>query len=58
LEAEVIPLFYDRDGDGVPTRWMAVMKRSIETVTPRFSARRMMKQYVTEMYLPAIAEPR
>lgn len=53
LEAEVIPLFYDRDGDGVPTRWMAVMKRSIETVTPRFSARRMMKQYVTELYRPA-----
>lgn len=58
LEAEVIPLFYDRDGDGVPTRWTAVMKRSIETVTPRFSARRMLKQYVTELYLPAKAEPR
>ena len=50
LEAEVIPLFYDRDADGVPTGWIAGMKRSIETVTPRFSARRMLKQYVTEMY--------
>ena len=58
LEREVIPLFYDRDGDGVPTRWTAVMKRSIETVTPRFSARRMLKQYVTELYLAARAEPR
>ena len=50
LEAEVIPLFYDRDADGVPTGWIAGMKRSVETVTPRFSARRMLKQYVTEMY--------
>lgn len=53
LEAEVVPLFHDRDVDGIPTRWIAMMKRSIETVTPRFSARRMLKQYVTEMYLPA-----
>jgi starch phosphorylase len=53
LEGEVIPLFYDGDGDGVPTRWIAVMKRSIETGTPRFSARRMLKQYVMELYRPA-----
>ena len=58
LEAEVIPRFYGRDGDGVPTRWTEVMKRSIETVTPRFSARRMLKQYVTELYLPAMTERR
>ncbi len=49
LEVGVIPRFDDRDGDGVPTRWMAVMKRSIETVTPRFSARRMLKQYLAEL---------
>jgi glucan phosphorylase len=53
LEAEVVPLFYDRDVDDIPTRWIAVMKRSIETVAPRFSARRMLKQYVTELYRPA-----
>lgn len=50
LEGEVVPLFYDRDGAGIPTRWTAVMKRSMATVTPRFSARRMLKQYVTELY--------
>jgi len=53
LEEEVIPLYYERGDDGVPHGWVQLMKRALMSVAPRFSARRMVKQYVEEMYLPA-----
>ena len=53
LENEVIPLFYERDR-GLPRRWIRMAKRSIATIVPRFSARRMMKEYVRESYAPAL----
>jgi glycogen phosphorylase len=52
LEAEVVPAFYDRDVHGLPTTWLRVVRESIRTVMPRFSARRMVKQYVESMYGP------
>ena len=54
LEEEIVPAFYDRDGDTVPHRFVAVIKEAIRTVAPRFSARRMVKEYVTRMYVPAM----
>jgi len=54
LENEVIPAFYDRDSNGLPRRWLAMVKQSILTITPRFSARRMFKEYVEKAYAPAI----
>jgi len=54
LEHEIVPLFYDRDADGVPRGWLRVVKASIRTCAPRFSMRRMVKQYVEEMYVPAM----
>ena len=54
LEREIVPTFYDRGPDGVPTRWIQVVKQSIRTVLPRFSTRRMVKEYVKNMYLPAL----
>jgi starch phosphorylase len=54
LEEEVVPAFYDRDGDRVPHRWIATVKQAITTVAPRFSARRMVKEYVERMYAPAL----
>jgi starch phosphorylase len=54
LEEEVVPAFYDRDRSNVPRRWLAVVKEAIRTVAPRFSARRMVKQYVEKMYAPAL----
>ena len=39
---------------GIPRRWLQIVKQSIRTVLPRFSARRMVKEYVREMYLPAV----
>ncbi len=55
LEEEVVPAFYERDGSGVPRRWMATVKQAIRTVAPHFSARRMVKEYVERMYAPALA---
>jgi len=54
LEEEVVPAYYDRDARGISRRWMAVVKEAIRTVAPRFSARRMVKEYGERMYAPAI----
>jgi starch phosphorylase len=53
LEREVIPLFYDRDADGVPQRWIARVKAAMRTLIPRFTAERMVREYVERLYLPA-----
>jgi starch phosphorylase len=50
LSEEVIPTFYERDGEGIPRRWIAMMKRSIETLVPRFSSDRMVADYVERIY--------
>ena len=47
-----MPTFYDRDAAGIPKRWLAIVRRAIISVTPRFSARRMVKQYAETMYGP------
>ncbi|MFQ5342561.1 MAG: alpha-glucan family phosphorylase [Anaerolineae bacterium] len=54
LENEIVPLFYDRDADRVPHGWLRVVKASIRTCAPRFSMRRMVKEYVERMYVPAM----
>ena len=54
LENEIVPAFYDRDAVGTPHRWMRIVKESIRTVAPRFSARRMVKEYTSRLYAPAL----
>src|SRR5262249_13576853 len=54
LEEEVVPAFYDRDAQGVPRRWTAIVREAIRSIAPRFSARRMVKDYVERMYAPAL----
>jgi len=54
LEEQVVPAFYERDANGIPRRWTAVVKEAIRTVTPRFCARRMLKEYAERMYVPAL----
>jgi starch phosphorylase len=58
LEQEVIPAFYERDANGVPTAWVARMRESMARLTPRFSANRMVREYVERYYLPAAAAQR
>ena len=55
LEKQLAPAFYARDANGVPRQWLRIVKESIRTVLPRFSARRMVKEYVRNMYLPALS---
>ena len=52
LEKEVIPLYYDQGIDGVPHGWCTTIKHTILTNAPRFSARRMLKEYMGRGYAP------
>ena len=54
LEQEIVPLFYDRDRDNIPRGWVEVMRESIRSCTPHFGTRRMLKEYATRLYIPAI----
>ena len=55
LENEIIPLYYQqRSADGLPADWLAKVKESIRTLAPQFSMRRMVKEYMTKYYVPAI----
>jgi starch phosphorylase len=53
LRDEVVPMYYDRDPDGLPRQWIARMKRAIHSLGWRFSADRMVKDYVSKTYIPA-----
>ncbi len=53
LRDEVVPLFYDRDVDGLPGQWIERMVESIATLAARFSAHRMVTDYVRKCYLVA-----
>jgi len=53
LRDEVVPLYYDRDRDGLPREWIARVKRGIRTLGWRFSADRMVMDYVLSAYIPA-----
>jgi starch phosphorylase len=57
LENEIIPLYYDRrPSDSVPVEWVQKIKECIRTLAPRFSMRRMVKEYTEELYLPVMQE--
>ncbi|MBN1975527.1 MAG: alpha-glucan family phosphorylase [Sedimentisphaerales bacterium] len=53
LENEVVPLFYNRNEDGIPHGWVARQKHALRTLTWRFSAQRMVMDYTLSCYLPA-----
>ncbi len=53
LENNIIPLYYERDLNGMSKGWIRVIKETIRSCAPEFSARRMLKEYVEQMYLPA-----
>jgi starch phosphorylase len=53
LETEVVPEFYARDKDGIPTAWVARMRESMARLTPRFSAHRAVREYTEKRYVPA-----
>jgi len=55
LEREVIPEFYARNEQGIPTAWVGRMRESMARLTPRFSANRAVCEYTEQRYLPAAA---
>lgn len=56
LETEIVPLYYERSADDLPYEWIGWMKESIRSLAPRFSLRRMLKEYIEEMYLPSLPQ--
>ncbi|WP_414565126.1 MULTISPECIES: alpha-glucan family phosphorylase [unclassified Anabaena] len=55
LEEEIVPLYYDQDAQGIPHRWVQMMKASIKTNAPLFNTDRMIADYVSQVYVPEIA---
>ena len=53
LEQELIPAYYERDEDGLPSRWAQLMRNSIASTIWRFSTTRMLHEYTERLYLPA-----
>ena len=53
IEHQVAPRFYDRGADGIPTRWMESVRRTLGVLAPELSADRMVKEYVERLYIPA-----
>lgn len=53
LEQEAVPLYYQRDLDGIPRGWLQMVKECIRTIPPQFCTARMVKEYVETMYSAA-----
>jgi starch phosphorylase len=55
---EVAPRFYDVDHDGVPTRWVEMLRHTLKSLGPKVLATRMVRDYVRELYAPAAVNAR
>jgi len=53
LEEEIVPCFYERNNLGIPTEWIARIRKSMAELTLEFSSNRMLRQYVEQLYVPA-----
>jgi starch phosphorylase len=58
LENEVIPDFYTRDENGIPSAWVARMRESMARLTSQYSASRAVREYTEQHYLPAASDYR
>jgi starch phosphorylase len=54
LEQEILPLFYDRNENNVPTQWVKMMKEAMKSLTYEYSTQRMVSDYFTNMYKPCM----
>jgi starch phosphorylase len=57
LETEIVPVYYDQDGNGIPHGWIKLMKASLKTNLPAFNTHRMISDYVTHVYAPGALAP-
>ncbi|MGI9227328.1 MAG: alpha-glucan family phosphorylase, partial [Gammaproteobacteria bacterium] len=53
LENEVMPLYFDRNGQGYSATWVELAKESMKSIIPNFNAQRMLSDYMQSYYLPA-----
>ncbi|NED97395.1 glycosyltransferase family 1 protein [Phytoactinopolyspora alkaliphila] len=53
IESEVTPRFYDVGANGVPTRWVELMRHTLTSLGPKVQATRMVRDYVEQLYRPA-----
>jgi starch phosphorylase len=53
LEKEIVPLFYDRNSNGLPHKWITLMKAAMQAICPVFNTNRMVREYAERFYLPA-----
>ena len=53
LEREVVPEFYERSVNGLPSKWLERVRESMARLTPEFSASRTIQEYTEKHYLPA-----
>jgi starch phosphorylase len=53
LEEEVIPEFYSRDAERLPSKWLERVRESMATLTPEFAASRAIREYTNDHYVPA-----
>ncbi|MCK5590325.1 MAG: alpha-glucan family phosphorylase, partial [Candidatus Pacebacteria bacterium] len=53
LEKEVVPRFYERGTDGIPKKWVKLMKSAMTSICPIFNTNRMVKEYYEKFYFPA-----
>jgi starch phosphorylase len=51
LTEQVIPTFFERDAQGLPRKWIQMIRRAMATLVPQFSTRRMVKEYAEKYYL-------
>jgi starch phosphorylase len=51
LTEKVIPTYFDRDAQGIPRKWMQMIRRAMVTLVPQFATRRMVKEYTEKYYL-------
>jgi glucan phosphorylase len=57
LEEEIIPCYYDRNDQGLPDRWIGMMKASMKTIPPYFNTHRMVEEYIKQVYLEPVNTP-
>ncbi len=50
IETEIVPTFYDRNSDGVPEKWVGMIKKNIAEIAPHYTTRRMLHDYHVKFY--------
>ncbi|SHN79190.1 starch phosphorylase [Geodermatophilus obscurus] len=58
LSSQVIPRFYETDRDGVPSRWVEMVRHTLRETGPKVQATRMVRDYVQQLYVPAVGSSR